>query len=63
MRANSFWHVTESVFDLGPKMWDIVPNEIRESDSSNAFKFKIKRCVPEECPCRIYKHILGKWGL
>ena len=29
MRVNSVWHGAESVSYLGPKMWDLVPNEIK----------------------------------
>ena len=47
MRVNSFWHGTELVSFLGPKIWDLVSNEIKESESLNAFKFKIKRWIPE----------------
>ena len=60
MRVNSFWHSTESVSFLGPKIWDLVSNEIKESESLNAFKFKIKRWIPEGCPCRISKTYLGQ---
>ena len=61
-RVNSVWHGTESVSYLGPKIWDLVPNEIKESESLNAFKFKIKRWILEECPCRICKIYLGQVG-
>ena len=59
-RVNSVWHDTEWVSYLGPKIWDLVPNEIKDCEYLNALKFKIKRCVPEGCPCRICKYILGK---
>ena len=61
-RVNSVWHGTESVFYLGSKMWGLVPNEIKESESLNGFNFKIKRWIPEECPCRICKIYLGQIG-
>ena len=61
-RVKSVWHGTESVSYLGPKIWDLVPNEIKESESLNDFKFKIKRWVPEGCPCRICKIYLGQVG-
>ena len=61
-RANSVQHGTESVSYLGPKIWDLVPNEIKESKSLNAFKFKIKRWIPEGCPCRICKIYLRQVG-
>ena len=57
------WHGTESVPYLGPKIWDLVTNEIKESESLNGFKFKITRWVPEGCPCKICKMYLGKVGL
>ena len=47
---------------LGPKIWDLVPNEIKECESLHAFKFKIKKWIPEECPCRISKICLGQVG-
>ena len=56
------WHGTKSVSYLGPKIWDLVPNEIKESESLNGFKFKIKRWVPEGYPCRICKIYLGQVG-
>ena len=61
-RVNSVWHGTESVSYLGPKIRDLVPSEIKESESLNGFKFKIKRWVPEGCPCRICKIYLGQVG-
>ena len=61
-RVNSAWHSTESVSYIGPKIWDLVPNEIKESQSLNAFKFKIKRWVSDECPCRICKIYLEQEG-
>ena len=46
-RVNSVWRGAELVSCLGPKAWDLVPNEIKESESLNGFKFKIKRWAPE----------------
>ena len=37
-RVNCAWHATESVAYLGPKIWDLVTNEIKEFESLNAFK-------------------------
>ena len=61
-RVNSVWHGTESFSYLGPKMWDLVPNEIKKSKSLNDFKFKIKRWVPEGCSCTICIIYLGQVG-
>ena len=59
-RVNSVFHGSELLSYLGPKIWDLVPNEIKESESLNAFKFKVKKWVPEGCPCRTCKIYLGK---
>ena len=61
-RVNSVWHGTESVSYLGPKIWDLVPIETKESESLNGFKFKIKRWVSEGYSCRICKIYLGQIG-
>ena len=61
-RVKSVWHGTQSVSYLSPKIWDLVPNEIKESESLNGFKFKIKRWVSEGCSCRICKMYLGQVG-
>ena len=49
-RVNTVWHGTESVSYLDPEIWDLAPNEIKESESLNACKFKIKKWVPVACP-------------
>ena len=61
-RVKSVWYGTESVSYLCPKIWDLVANEIKESESLNGFKFKIKRWAPEGCQCRICKIYLGQVG-
>ena len=40
-RVNAVRNGNELVTYLGPKIWDLVPNEIKEFESLNAFKFKI----------------------
>ena len=50
-RVNSIRHDTESVSFLGPKIWDLVPSDIKLSQSLSIFKRKIKKWVPLQCPC------------
>ena len=38
---------------LGPRIWELLPNNLEES--VEAFKAKIKDCIPENCPYRICK--------
>ena len=38
---------------LGPKIWDLVPNDIKNAASLSIFKNKIKKCMILKCPCRM----------
>ena len=40
---------------LGPKLWDIVPLELKELTSAAAFKKGIQEWKPKNCPCRLCK--------
>ena len=51
-----------TVSHLAPKIWEIIPNEIRSCKSLNQFKEKIKTWIPQNCPChlcRVYVHNVG----
>ena len=50
---------TESIYS---KIWAILPNEIKDSDTLQIFKAKIKKWVPVECPCRLCKIYLPQVG-
>ena len=43
----------ETLRCLGPKVYDMVPIEIKQSTSVEVFKTKIKKWVPSQCPCRL----------
>ena len=71
LRANSFFktrkvtsvhHGTESLSFLGPKIWDLVPLDIKQSDNIDIFKDKIKRLSFPECPCRLCKVFIPQLG-
>ena len=53
---------TESISFLALKIWEILPNEIKDSDTLQIFKAKIKKWVPVECPCRLCKVYLPQVG-
>ena len=46
-------HGSESISFLGPKIWNILPDNIKNAESLNVFKTKIKSWKPETCPCRL----------
>ena len=41
----------ESVSNLGAKLWNLFPGEIKYSSSLTVFKNKIRKWTPEKCPC------------
>ena len=53
---------TETITYLGPKIWSIIPDEIRESASLESFRQKIKLWKPDSCPCRICKKYTANVG-
>ena len=61
-RVNSVRHGTESVSFLGPKLWDLIPRDIKISQSLSIFKRKIKKWVLLQCPCRLCKIYLQQVG-
>ena len=54
-RVKSVRYETELVLFLAPKIWKILPNEIKDSDTFQIFKANIKKWIPAECPCRLCK--------
>ena len=56
------YHSTESLSFLGPKKWDLVPVELKQSKTLHSSKLKLRNWVPFECPyriCKTYRQQLG----
>ena len=49
----SVYHGSESISYLGPKMWDILPDDYKTIQNLDTFKIKIKKRKPENCPCSL----------
>ena len=43
----------ETLRALGPKIWNLVPADMKKSSCLSSFKFKIKKWAPFKCPCRL----------
>ena len=54
-RINTVYHGTESVSSLGPKIWDLVPSNLKEINNLDKFKKAIKQLKTEDCPSRLCK--------
>ena len=52
----------QSVRYLAPKIWELVPNNFKYSNSLSKFKKLIKSMKPEACTCRLYKTYIAQVG-
>ena len=50
-----FTYGLESTRYLGPKIWKLVPNELKKLTSLELFKKKVKCLKFEHCPCNLCK--------
>ena len=46
-------HGSESISFLGPKIWNMAPDKLKNASSLEVFKASIKSWKPENCPCRL----------
>ena len=53
---------TETIRYRGPKTWDLLPNDLKESESLEIFKRKIKNWKPLGCECRLCKTYVFNLG-
>ena len=56
-QVNSVYHGTESLSFLGPKIWELVPEDAKQSESLRIFKNNIKKWAFSRCPCRLSAYI------
>ena len=52
----------ETIRYRGPKTWELIPEEIKNSKSLSAFKEKIKEWKPLGCTCRLCKNYIRNLG-
>ena len=58
----SVYYGTESLTNLGEKIWNLLPNEYKELKSLSTFKSRISNWVTDECPCKMCKKYVAKIG-
>ena len=61
-RVNTVHYGNDSLRDFGPRVWNILPNEIKSSTHLSDFRAKIKKWIPSECPCRLCTIYIGGLG-
>ena len=47
---------------LGPKIWEMVPEYMRDLESLEKFKSAIKTWIPQKCPCKLCKDYIEGVG-
>ena len=52
----------ESIINLGAKIWELVQQNIKEASSLSSFKNKVKKWIPQNCPCRLCKTYIAQGG-
>ena len=53
---------TDTNTNLGPKIWKLVPDEIKNSSSLLVFKSRIKTWTTDNWPCRLCKTFVKDLG-
>ena len=53
---------SESTVYLGAKIWELIPENIKSFEPVDIFKSKIKKWVPEICPCRLCRTYVNQAG-
>ena len=60
IRTNKFGF--ETISTIGVVLWRNLPNDIKNSDSLNIFKHRIKQWTPDNCPCKICRNFIKNLG-
>ena len=53
---------SETLSHLAPKIWELVPVEIKNVESVACFKRAIKKWKPTNCPCRLFRTYVFQVG-
>ena len=60
--VRSIFHVRGSISYLSPKIWDIVPLELKKLTNAAPFKNGIKEWKQKNCPCKLCKKHVSSLG-
>ena len=61
-QIRTVYHGSESISFLGPKIWNILPDRLKNATSLEVFKIKIKKWKPQNCPCRLCRAYVQNVG-
>ena len=60
--TKTVYHGSESISFLGPKIWNILPDRLKNAYSIEAFKMLTKKWKPENCPCHLCQFCVQNIG-
>ena len=58
----SVYNGSETIFFIGPKLWELWPSNIKDPENLNILKSNIKSWKPEYCPCRLCRLYIADIG-
>ena len=61
-KLKTVYYGIQSVRYHGPKIWELVPNNIKYSNFLSQFSELIKSWKPKACPCRLCKTCIAQVG-
>ena len=61
-KVKSVYYGAETISFTSPKIWEVVPSNINDSENLNIFKSNIKSRKPENCPCPLYRLYIANIG-
>ena len=61
-QIRTVYHGSENVSFLGLKIWNILPDRLKNATSLEAFKIQIKKWKPLNCPCRLCRVYIQNVG-
>ena len=61
-RNRTAFYSTESLSSLAPRIWELIPQSLKDETELSQFKTKIKTWTTSQCPCRLCKKYIGHVG-
>ena len=62
LRVKSANYGLKALRYFGPKIWNILPSDIKNSRTLRKFSKKVKSCIPRNCPCWICENYIYRVG-
>ena len=60
--VKTVYYGTGSLSYLAPKVWELIPNNIKSLENLSKFKKAIKNWEPDACPCRLCRSYIPQLG-